>query len=258
MDGYLNIGGTRLEWRRWGPDPATAPAIVLLHEGLGCVALWRDFPERLAAATGLGVMAFSRAGYGQSDPIALPRPVDYLTREAVDILPQALDAMGFRRGILLGHSDGGTIAAEHAGRVRDPRVRGIVVMAPHFLTEPHGLAEIAVARDAYLAGGLRAKLARYHAHPDLAFHGWSDTWLNPDFASWNVESVIERIAVPVLAIQGKGDQYASLRQIEVIADRAAAPVTLLALDDCRHAPHQDQTDRVLAEVAAFCAGLRLD
>lgn len=258
MTQLLTAQGRRLEWRHWGPSPEDAPTIALLHEGLGCLALWRDFPERLAAATGLGVMAWSRAGYGRSDPIDLPRPMDYLTREATLALPQVLAATGFRRGVLMGHSDGGTIAAEYAGRVDDPRVRGIVVMAPHFFTERAGLAEIAVACDAYRAGGLKARLAKYHAHPDVAFHGWADTWQNPDFADWNIEDVLDRLRVPVLAIQGKGDQYATLRQIEVIRDRAPVPVELLALDDCRHAPHQDQPERVLAAVAGFCARLDLD
>lgn len=257
MRQYLTAQGRRLEWQHWGPAPDAAPTIALLHEGLGSLGLWRDFPERLAAATGLGVTAWSRAGYGRSDPADLPRPMDYLTREAVQALPEVLAATGFREGVLMGHSDGATIAAEYAGRVEDPRIRGIVVMAPHFFTEPHGLAQIAVARGAYLSGDLKARLARHHDHPDVAFHGWAGTWLNPDFAGWNIEDVLDRLRVPVLAIQGKGDQYATLRQIEVIRSRAPVPVDLLALDDCRHAPHQDQPERVLAATAAFCARLGL-
>lgn len=258
MDGFLTAGGHRLEWRHWGPKPDAAPTLMLLHEGLGCLALWRDFPERLVQATGWGVTAWSRAGYGASDPVTLPRPFDYLTHEAVHVLPEVLGATGFRQGVLMGHSDGATIAAEHAGRVGDPRVKGIVVMAPHFFTEEKGLREIVLARQAYLEGGLRARLAKYHRHPDVAFHGWNDTWMNPGFAGWNVEEVLDRIDIPVLAIQGRDDQYATLDQIEVIARRAPGPVTLLPLDECRHAPHQEQPARVLEAVARFCAAIGAD
>ncbi|MFW6345192.1 MAG: alpha/beta fold hydrolase, partial [Halomonas sp.] len=156
---YLEADGKRLEYRCWGPGPEEAPTIVLLHEGLGCLVLWRDMPERLAARTGWGVMAYSRAGYGQSDPAELPRPLDYMTREAHEVLPQVLDAVGCRRGILMGHSDGATIAAEYAGGVEDFRVRGIVLMAPHFFTEEMGLAEIARARAAFEEGDLKARMA---------------------------------------------------------------------------------------------------
>ena len=162
--GTLTSGGKSLEYACWGPGPDTAPTIVLLHEGLGCVALWRDFPQRLADATGWGVFAFSRAGYGQSDPAVLPRPLDYMTVEAIDVLPEVLNQIGFRTGILFGHSDGATIAAIHAGSVVDHRVRGLVLMAPHFFTEPMGLAAIAEARMAWEKGDLSAKLGKYHAN----------------------------------------------------------------------------------------------
>ena len=249
----LTAGGKRLEWAHWGPAPDAAPTIVLLHEGLGCLGLWRDFPERLAAATGFGVTAYSRAGYGQSDPADLPRPVDYMTCEAVDILPQVLAATGFRRGLLMGHSDGATIALEYAGRVFDPRVRGVVAMAPHTFAEPMGLAEIARARAAFPA--LRDRMARWHRDPDQTFAGWAEAWLNPAFAAWTVTEVIDYLRVPVLAIQGREDQYGTLAQITEIETRSYAPVETLILDACRHAPHQDQPEAVLAAMAAFCARL---
>lgn len=253
--GRLAAGGKTLECACWGPSPAEAPTIVLLHEGLGCLALWRDFPERLAGATGFGVMAHSRAGYGQSDAAELPRPLDYMTREAVEVLPQVLDAIGFRRGLLMGHSDGATIAAEYAGRVPDHRVRGLVLMAPHFFTESGGLAEIARARDAYAGGDLRARLAKYHRDPDNAFRGWNDAWLHPGFHDWNVSEVIDYLRIPTLAIQGREDQYGTLRQIDEIESRAYAPVDTLILEECRHAPHQDRPEAVLDAVAEFCARL---
>lgn len=253
--GALTVGGVSLEYACWGHAPSKAPTIVLLHEGLGCTALWRDFPAQLADATGFGVFAYSRAGYGQSDPAPLPRPLDYMTREAVDVLPQVLDAIGFTRGVLLGHSDGATIAAIYAGSVPDMRVRGVVAMAPHFFTEDMGLQEIAAAKHAYDAGGLRARLAKYHADPDNAFRGWNDAWLHPDFKAWNVTDVIDYIRVPVLAIQGADDQYGTTAQIAALENGSYAPVDTLILPDCRHAPFLDQPDQVLAKIADYCARL---
>ncbi len=206
--------GKRLEAIAYGPPPGSAPTIVMLHEGLGCVALWRDFPRKLAAATGWGVLAYSRAGYGQSDPVDLRRPLDYMTREATLSLPEVLDAVGFARGILLGHSDGASIAAIYAGDRSDARVEGLVLMAPHVFTEAPGLASIAEAKEAYATGDLRAKLARYHAHVDVAFYGWNGAWLDPGFKAWNIESSVERWRVPALVIQGADDQYGTLAQIQ--------------------------------------------
>ena len=252
--GSVVAGGVTLETMRW-EGVVESPTLVLLHEGLGCVALWRGFPAALAGATGLPVVAYSRAGYGQSGPAALPRPVDYMTREALDVLPQVLDAIGPGPVILLGHSDGATIAAEYAGRVADRRVRGVILMAPHFFTEPMGLSEIARARDVFDAGDLGARMARYHRDPVATFRGWNDAWLNPDFRAWDVTEVIDTLRVPVLAIQGRQDQYGTLAQVEVVEARSYAPVDLLVLDSCRHAPHEDQPQAVLAAIAEFCARL---
>ncbi|MEC8245105.1 MAG: alpha/beta fold hydrolase, partial [Pseudomonadota bacterium] len=185
--GFLEVDGNRIEYGMWGPAPGTgkagspdaAPTIVLLHEGLGCVALWRDFPEQLARATGCGVFAFSRPGYGQSDPKPLPWPLDYMTREAADTLAPVLDALAAPAVVLVGHSDGATIAAIHAGSVEDRRLWGVVLMAPHFFTEPEGLASIAEARTAYDGGDLRVRLGKYHRDPDNCFRGWNDSWLHP-------------------------------------------------------------------------------
>ncbi len=252
----LRIDGVALEYSCHGPAPDAAPTIVMLHEGLGCVALWRDFPARLAARTGWGVFVFSRQGYGQSDPVALPRPLDFMTREATCVLPGLLDAIGLRRGVLLGHSDGATIAAIHAGSVSDHRVRGVILMAPHFFTEEMGLKEIERARTAWRSGDLKQRLARYHRDPEGAFRGWNEVWLDPGFRDWDVSDVIDYIRVPVLAIQGREDQYGTLAQIEVIDARATAPVELLVLDGCRHAPHLDQPDATLEAVADFVARLQ--
>lgn len=254
-EGFLTAGGKRLEYKCWGPAPDAAPTIVLLHEGLGCVALWRDFPEKLAAATGFGVMAYSRAGYGQSDATELPRPLDYMTREAVEVLPEVLDAIGFQRGVLFGHSDGATIASIYAGSIEDFRVRGLAVVAPHFFTEDMGLAEIAQAKVAYETTDLGAKLGKYHKDAENAFRGWNDAWLAEGFKSWNVADVIDYLRVPTLAIQGTADQYGTKAQIDEIESRSYAPVDVLMIDDCRHSPHLEKPEAVLSAMAEFCARL---
>lgn len=251
--GFLEARGKRLEYACHGPSPAEAPTIVMLHEGLGCVALWRDVPARLAEATGFGVFTYSRAGYGQSDPAALPRPLDYMTREAEKTLPDVLDAIGFERGILMGHSDGATIAAEYAGRVGDPRLRGLILIAPHFFTEEMGLDEIAQAREAYLTTELRGRMGKYHRDPDNTFFGWNDAWLAPGFKSWNVAGVIDGLRVPALAIQGDRDQYGTLAQIREIEKRSPAPVETAIIADAHHAPHLEKPEETLAAIAAFCA-----
>ena len=255
--GFLSENGRSLEYFCIGPNPLEAPTIILLHEGLGCAALWRDFPKKLADATGFGVFAYSRAGYGQSDAASLPRPLDYMTREARDALPEVLDAIGFKRGILAGHSDGATIAAIYAGTICDPRVRGIVMMAPHFFTEEMGLKEIEKAKAAYNSGELKARMSKYHKNPDNAFRGWNDSWLHLKFKTWNVSYVIDQIRVPMMAIQGRNDQYGTLEQIRLLETRGISHVDTLILDDCRHAPFIDQGAAVVAAIAGFCGKLRL-
>jgi|TARA_Y200000002_G_C22675147_1_gene661713 pimeloyl-ACP methyl ester carboxylesterase len=251
----LTIGGLSLECAMWGPPPAEAPTIFLLHEGLGCVALWRDFPEQLAAATGCGVFAWSRAGYGASDPKPLPWSLDYMEDEARDCVPQVLDAVGPQQVILLGHSDGATISALYAGGTEDRRLWGVILMAPHFFTEPGGLASIADARTAYDTADLRDRLGKYHSKVDNCFRGWNDSWLHPDFQEWNVSDCLDYIRVPVLAIQGHDDQYGTMAQIDEVVDRCYAPVDVLAIADCRHAPHMDAPRTVLDGIADFCRRL---
>ncbi len=251
----LMVDGVALEYACHGPPPGQAPTIVMLHEGLGCAALWRDFPARVAARTGMGVFAYSRPGYGGSDPADLPRPVDFMTREAVEVLPRILDAIGFQSGILLGHSDGATIAAIYAGSVEDHRVRGLILMAPHFFTEASGLDQIAKAGEAYRDGDLKQRLARYHRDPDNAFHGWHDVWLHPDFRDWNVSDVIDYLRVPVLAIQGRDDQYGTLAQITEIKNRIYAPQHVALPANCRPAPHLEHPQQTLNAVAEFTARL---
>jgi len=253
---FIEVDGQPLEARCYGPSPDEAATIVLLHEGLGCVALWRDFPEQLVEGTGLGVFVYSRAGYGGSNPITLPRPLDYMTLEACQVLPQVLDTVGVQRCVLLGHSDGASIAAIHGGSVQDARVRGLILMAPHFFTEPAGLAAIREARDAYDSGDLKSRLARYHAQVDVAFRGWNDAWLAPGFVEWNIEDVIDYIRVPVLAIQGEDDQYGSIAQIDALEHRLYSPLERHVLAACRHSPHLEQNAQTLVLISDFIMRLQ--
>ena len=258
---WLEISGQRLEGACFGPPPGEAPGeaptVVLLHEGLGCVTLWRDFPRLVAEATGWGVFAWSRAGYGQSDPATLPRPLDYMTREAMDALPQVLDQIGFRRGVLLGHSDGASIAGIYGGGVQDHRVRGLILTAPHFFTEASGLAAIAKARAAFEAGDLRARMGKYHRDPSNAFHGWNDAWLDPGFQDWNIAEAIDYWRVPVLAIQGSDDPYGTAAQITEIEDRIYAPLDVEMIPNCGHAPHLEAPERTLEAISGFIKRLDL-
>ena len=251
----LKIKGVSLEYACFGPPPTQAPTLVLLHEGLGSANLWRDFPMQLANSTACGVFVYSRAGYGHSDPVTLPRPLDYMTREALDVLPLILDAIGFSQGMLIGHSDGATISAIHAGLVQDTRVSGIVLMAPHFFTESISLHAIAEAKLAYEQQGLKQRLAKYHRNPDNAFYGWNDSWLHPDFEQWNVSSVLNKIQVPVLAIQGLQDQYGTLAQIAIIENSCPSNVSKLLLDKCRHSPFLDCAPEVVTGIVDFHANL---
>ena len=247
----IDLDGRRLEAAWWGPGPESAPTLVLLHEGLGCVALWRDVPARLAAMTGCGVFAFSRFGYGHSAPVTLPRPMTYMHEEGLDVLPRVLDAAGIGRGILIGHSDGGSIAAIHAGGVRDPRIAGLVMMAAHFFVEDLNIASIEQIRDAYRTGDLRARLARYHADPDVAFWGWNGAWLDPRFRAFDLTSYLPQITVPVLALQGADDPYGTEAQLRVLERDVRAPLETLLIPGAKHAPHLEAGEATLAAIARF-------
>src|SRR5437764_9612645 len=241
-----------------GPRPDAAPTIVMLHEGLGSVGLWNEFPDKLQAATGVGVFVYSRAGYGRSSPVTLPRPLTFMHEEAREVLPKVLDAIGFRRGLLLGHSDGASIAAIYAGSAQDHRVRGLILIAPHFFTEDMGIAEIARAKQAYANTGLRQKLARWHADVDNAFRGWNDAWLDPDFRRWDITDVLAYIRVPMLIAQGEDDQYGTIRQIEVAQEECYCPIDVALMPGVRHAPHREASGAVLRVVADFAKHLFCD
>lgn len=246
--------GKRLEVCWLGPGPEQAPTLVFLHEGLGCVGLWKDFPERLVAATGCGALVYSRAGYGGSDPVDLPRPLTYMHHEAQVVLPQVLDAAGIQRAIMVGHSDGGSIALIHAGSVDDPRVGALVLMAPHVFNEDVCVAAIEQARHAYEQGDLRTGLAKYHGdNVDVAFRGWNDAWLDPGFLDWNLESFLPGVQAPVLLIQGVQDEYGTAAQIQAIERQVSGPVQTLWPEPCGHAAHRDQPQAVISAATQFLA-----
>jgi pimeloyl-ACP methyl ester carboxylesterase len=253
--GFLDIGGQRLEYRWIGLRPEAAPTLVLLHEGLGSVAMWGSFPEQLAEATGCGVFVYSRAGYGQSSPATLPRPLNYMTDEARDTLPQVLDAIGFRRGLLVGHSDGASIAAIYAGSHQDHRVRGLVLIAPHFICEDITHASITALRKEFETGDLRPRLARWHADVDATVRGWSDVWLGPDFRKWDISEYLAYIRVPVLIVQGADDQYGTVRQIEIAQEECYCPVEVALLPGARHSPQREAPEATMEAVAGFISQL---
>jgi pimeloyl-ACP methyl ester carboxylesterase len=226
------------------------PTLVFLHEGLGSVGQWRDFPLKLSQATGLGAFVYSRAGYGKSDPPALPRPLTYMQEEALK-LPKILQAAGIDDAILVGHSDGASIAILYAGA--NP-CKGLILEAPHVFTEEPGLLSIEKARDAYLNGDLRKRLEKWHQDVDAAFWGWNGPWLHPDFKAWNIESSLPLIKAPILVIQGVDDEYGTRAQLDAIAAKAAKVETLL-LDQCGHAPHKDQPEATLKAMTRFVQSL---
>jgi pimeloyl-ACP methyl ester carboxylesterase len=246
---FLSAGGHRLDYQRIA-GRAPAPALVFLHEGLGSIALWRDFPEKLAAATGFSAVVYSRWGYGNSDRLAAPRDIDYMHREALETLPELRARLGLDDVVLVGHSDGASIALIHAGAGRWP-VRGLALEAPHVFVEDVSVTSIAAAREAYATTELRRRLARYHADVDSAFRGWNDIWLAPEFRAWNIEGYLPGIACPVLAIQGADDEYGTLAQLDAIARQMRGPFARRVLADCGHSPHRDQEEATLQAMARF-------
>jgi pimeloyl-ACP methyl ester carboxylesterase len=241
----LTVRGKKIEARQIGRPGG--PTLVLLHEGLGSAGLWRDFPQELSAETGLPAFIYSRAGYGQSEPAAMPRPVRYMHDEA-ELLPEILTAAGIDDPVLVGHSDGASIAIIHAGN--GGNARALVLEAPHVFTEEMGLASIAKAREAYERGDLRGRLSKHHQDVDAAFWGWNRPWLDPEFRKWNLEEFLPRIASPILVVQGEQDEYGTRKQIDAI-QRGAADVEVLLLPRCGHSPHRDQREAALRGIAAF-------
>jgi len=249
--GFLTIGPSQLEYRHIGPQPQDAPTLVLLHEGLGSAGLWGEFPDKLAAATGAGVFVYSRAGYGASTPVTLPRPLDYMHTEALDVLPQLLDTIGFRRGLLIGHSDGASIAAIYTGGIQDHRIRGLSLIAPHFVVEDISVTSIQGIKQDYETGRLKEKLARWHKNVDNAFYGWNGAWLDPKFREWDISEYLSYVRVPVQIVQGAQDQYGTMKQVEVAENECYCPVDVAIIADAAHSPHREAQETTLQAVADF-------
>ena len=249
------VRSVRIEHQWIAREKTTAPLIVFLHEGLGSVTMWKDFPQRLCDAAGCRGLVYSRPGYGRSTPRAAGEPlgIDFMHQQACQVLPALLDALGVDacvdRPWLLGHSDGGSIALLYAAMYPD-QIAGAIVLAPHILVEDLSVNSIKKVRRAYHETDLQQRLARHHDHPDSAFWGWNDIWLRPDFRRWSIEAEISAIRCPLLAVQGLDDEYGTLEQIDGIA-RRAPHTELLKLANCGHSPHRDQTEALVAAAANF-------
>ncbi|MEZ5293589.1 MAG: alpha/beta hydrolase [Vicinamibacterales bacterium] len=252
MADHVVVDGVVLE-ARWWPAAAPAPGvpIVLLHEGLGSVSLWRGFPALLAEVTSRPVFAYSRRGYGRSAARGRGLALDFMETEAA-VVPRVLDAAGIARAVLFGHSDGGSIALLAAATVPS-RVEALVLEAPHVFVEDLSVASIARMRDQWAASDLRARLARHHQHVDEAFLGWNGVWLDPAFRAWTIEPVLSRVACPTLVLQGIDDEYGTVAQVEAIAAQTAGTVETALLPHCGHSPHRDRPAEVLSRTAAFLA-----
>lgn len=251
-EGFFAIEGLRLEYQLLTPDQSQPLTLMLLHEGLGCVALWKEFPRRLAELSGCRVLSYSRAGYGGSDPCPLPRPLRFMHDEGLRVLPKVLTAAGIEQAVLVGHSDGASIALIHAGGLADSPIQGLVLMAPHVFVEQLTVTSIRQARDAYAGTDLRRRLQRHHgANVDCAFLGWSGAWLDPGFLAWNLEEYLPTIRVPLLLIQGEEDNYGTLRQLDAIQGQVPGKVERVILPACGHSPFRDQPEKTLQAILAF-------
>jgi pimeloyl-ACP methyl ester carboxylesterase len=234
----LTVSRRRLGYRVMNED-GRRPTVVFLHEGLGSIELWRGFPDDVVEATGHRGLMYSRYGHGWSDSASEPRPIDFVTREALDVLPEVLDQLDVHCPVLVGHSDGASIALEYAAH---HRVTALVLLAPHVFVEATGLEAIAGITRRFADGKLAMKMAKYHRDAASTFWAWSDVWLDPDFASWNMEHMLPRIDCPTLLIQGTDDEYGSMAQIDAIERQIAGPVERVELDECGHSPHLSQSE----------------
>jgi pimeloyl-ACP methyl ester carboxylesterase len=251
---FAFIANRRISYRSI-PGASGRPPLVFLHEGLGSAELWRDFPDAVARRLGARALIYSRFGYGHSDGLEGKRAPSFRHDEALAVLPALLDATGIEAPVLVGHSDGASIALIFAACARRP-VAGLVLLAPHVFVEPVCLKSIANIRAAYCAsagnvGGLKSRLAKYHARVDDAFLGWADAWLAPEFQTWSIEDLTSAITAPVLLIQGNDDEYGTLAQLDSIETRVRGHVSRLVLPNCGHAPHRDCESQVLEAVVAF-------
>jgi pimeloyl-ACP methyl ester carboxylesterase len=252
----LQLNNVRLEALHYPARDPSYPSLVFLHEGLGCAAMWRDFPQRLCEQSGCGGLVFSRQGYGSSDSCTLPRPLSYMHEEAQQVLPAVLAAAGINRHIVVGHSDGASIGLIHAGSQSVTGLVGLVSIAPHVFCEALSVRSIRTIGEAYLEGKLQAGLERYHhTNTECAFWGWHQAWLDPAFRDWNITDYLPRITVPQLLIQGRDDEYGTLAQVDAVAVQSGGPVQVEVQDNCGHNPCQDQAEACLEMIGEFVKAL---
>jgi pimeloyl-ACP methyl ester carboxylesterase len=254
QDFFVTVQGRKLEVRRIGGTNNDAPTLVFLHEGLGSISLWRDFPAQIVERTGCSAVVYSRYGYGKSDVLLEARNVRFMHDEALLVLPELLEKLSIRELVLIGHSDGGSIAIIYAG-AGNP-VRGLVLMAPHVFGEEWGLKSIREAKAAFETTDLPEKLGRHHIDAAKTFWGWNDVWLLPEFRNWNIEEYLPGIKCPVLAIQGFEDQYGTMAQLDAIAAQTGGSVETLRLQNCRHSPHRGQPEAVMEAISVFLSAVR--
>lgn len=246
---FVTVCGRRLEYVRIPASRPGLPVLVFLHEGLGSISMWRDFPQRAAALTGCEVIVHSRFGYGRSDALDAPREVGYMHHEAHQALPEFLAAIGVREPLLVGHSDGASIALLYAG-AKHP-ARGLVLLAPHVFVEDLSISGIEAAKAAYESSDLPKRLGRHHADVDATFWGWNRIWLAPEFRAWNIEAYLPAVSCPVMVIQGVDDEYGTMAQLEAIQRQVGGPCELVKLEKCGHSPHRDQPEATLAALERF-------
>lgn len=252
---FVNASNARLEYRTIPAAASTMPSLVFLHEGLGSVSLWRDFPDKLCRQIGAPGLVYSRRGYGKSSALAGPRAADFMHKEALEVLPEVLSSLGINRPVLVGHSDGASIALIYATHAPE-NVAGLVLMAPHVMVEPVSISSISKISKTYHTSDLRTRLARYHDHVDDAFLGWSDIWLSPEFLHWTLLDECQRLKSPALLIQGENDEYGTLAQLDAIEAAAGnAGIQRLVLSRCGHSPWRDQETLVLDAIAGFVSKL---
>lgn len=249
--GFIVIDNIRLEYRSIATDTSDAATLVFLHEGLGSVAMWKDLPEQVHAATAVNAFIYSRQSYGKSSALPVARDARYLHHEALDVLPKVLEAAEIQKPVLIGHSDGASIALIYASSGKLPRASALVLMAPHVFNEDLSVSSIALARQAYEQTDLRERLGVYHDNVDNTFWRWNDIWLHDDFRDWNIEEYLSRITIPVLHIQGENDEYGTDAQVRAIQTQCAGPVEVLLLDKCKHTPFRDQPQATLEGIRNF-------
>jgi pimeloyl-ACP methyl ester carboxylesterase len=248
----FNLDDCKLEYEWHGPDPSSAGTLVFLHGGLGSLAAWKDYPAQVAKATGLGALAYSRIGYGNSDPAPLPRKVSFMHEEALIYLPKVLQAFNIREATFIGHSDGGSIAIIYCGsEASSVPIGGLILEAPHVFVEDVTIQSISESVKEYQTGGLKNRLSQYHRDVDHTFLGWSAVWLDPEFRTWNIEGFLPQVKTRILVIQGEDDAFGSLAHVESIQKQSGGPVTTKIFPDCGHRPHRRYPNQTLQAIVNF-------